>query len=75
MISGGNLCNEAINRPDFDVRADTPGSFGKDRAGRMCMGQNEDPLSVVPGDLPYVLGALVRLPATCRRLNDDKPSI
>ncbi len=75
MISGGNLCNETVNRPDFDVRANAPGSLGKDRAGRVCVGQNENSLAVVPGDLSNIVGALVRLPATRRRLNDDKPSI
>jgi hypothetical protein len=75
MISGGNLCNETINRPDLDVRADTPGSLRKDRASRVRVGQNEDPLAIIPGDLPYVIGALMRLPATCGRLNDDKPGI
>jgi hypothetical protein len=75
MISGGNLRNETINRPDLDVRADTPGSLRKDRASRVRVGQNEDPLAIIPRDLPYVIGALVRLPATCGRLNDDKSGI
>src|SRR5260370_15098837 len=57
MISGGNLCNETINRPDFDMRADTPGSLGKDRAGRLWMGQNEDPGSGVSGALPSIVCA------------------
>ena len=41
----------------------------------MCVGQDQDPLAIIPGDLPNIIGALVRLPATCWRLNDEKPSI
>src|SRR5260370_42521040 len=40
MLTRGNLCNETINRPEFHMRADTPGSPGEDRAGRMWMGHN-----------------------------------
>ncbi len=75
VISGGNLCNETVNRPDFDVRADAAGSLRKDRARRMCVGQDQKPLTIFPGDLPYIVGALVGLPTTRRRLNYDKPSI
>src|SRR4051812_48377933 len=75
MISGSNLGNETVNGSDFHVRASTPGSLGKDRTCRMCVRQNEYSLTIVSGDLPYIVCALVRLPTTCGRLHDDKPCI
>jgi hypothetical protein len=75
MISGGNLGNETVNRPDFHVGPDTLGSLCKDGAGRVRVGQNENPFTVISGDFPYIVGALVCFPTTRGRFHDDKPSI
>lgn len=50
MIGCSDLGDETVNRPNFHMRTDPPGSLGKDRTGSMCMGQNEHAIAIIAGE-------------------------
>ena len=73
VIRGGDLANQAVYSTDFDSRFRLPCPFCENGTGGVSVSQDKGAACTVSGgDVVRVVGALVCLAATRRRLYHDE---